>query len=314
MKYFTKDKHYNTLNNYYKSKYNTKIMKIALNGDFSCPNRDGVFSDKGCIFCSERGSGDFAGNKEYSLATQFKQIKSMMNKKWKKGKYIAYFQANTNTYGPIDKLRKLFFDALNLDKDIIGLNIGTRPDCFNKKIYELLSEINQTTNLTIELGLQTINESTLKLINRGHDVKTFTKAVKELRKRNINVVVHIINGLPYETKSDMIATINYLNNLDIQGIKIHMLYVLKNTPLEKYYAENKFHTLTLQEYVDITTEQLRHLRDDIIIHRITGDPPRDLLITPKWTLKKFVVSNEIDKLMRKSNYYQGDLYGGKNSE
>ena len=314
MNYFTKEKYYNTLNNYYKNKYNTKIMKIALNGDFSCPNRDGIFSDKGCIFCSESGSGEFAGNKENTLETQFKQIKSMMNKKWKKGKYIAYFQANTNTYGKIDKLRKLYYKALELDKDIIGLNIGTRPDCFNKKIYDLLSEINNKTDLTIELGLQTVNEKTLKLINRGHNVKTFTNTVDKLRKRNINIVVHIINGLPYETNSDMLATINYLNNLDIQGIKIHMLYVLKNTPLENFYAKNKFHILTLNEYIDITTKQLRHLREDIIIHRITGDPPKNLLITPKWTLKKFVVSNKIDKLMRNNNYYQGDLYGGNNIE
>lgn len=314
MNYFTKEKHYNTLNNYYKSKYNTKIIKIALNGNFSCPNRDGVFSDKGCIFCSESGSGDFAGDRDIPLNEQYNQIKKMMNKKWKSGKYIAYFQANTNTYGPIEKLKKLFYEAINLDKDIIGLNIGTRPDCFSEKIYTLLTELNNQTNLTIELGLQTINETTLKLINRGHDVKTFTKAVNELRKRNINVVVHIINGLPYESKTDMINTIEYLNKLDIQGLKIHMLYILKNTPLEKYYQENKFHILSLNEYVDITTQQLRYLREDIIIHRITGDPPKDLLIAPDWTLKKFVVSNEIDKLMRKNNYYQGDLYKGDKNE
>ncbi|MCF7923889.1 MAG: TIGR01212 family radical SAM protein [Candidatus Izimaplasma sp.] len=314
MNYFTNEKHYNTLNNYYKAKYKTKIMKIALNGDFSCPNRDGVFSYEGCIFCSEKGSGDFAGKKENSLKEQFFNIKALMNKKWKNGKYIAYFQANTNTYGPIEKLKKLYYEALSLDKDIIGLNIGTRPDCFSPKIYDLLSEINQITDLTIELGLQSIKSDTLKLINRGHDLETFTNAVNELRKRNIDVVVHIINGLPYETDSDMLNTINYLNKLDIQGLKIHMLYILKNTTLENFYAKNKFHILSLEEYVKITTLQLRNLRENIIIHRITGDPPKALLITPSWTLKKFIVSNEIDKLMRKENFYQGDLYKENKNE
>ncbi|MFP4478451.1 MAG: TIGR01212 family radical SAM protein [Candidatus Izemoplasmatales bacterium] len=308
MNYFTNEKHYNTLNNYYRSKFKTKVMKIALNGNFSCPNRDGIFSDKGCIFCSESGSGDFAGDRYDDLETQFNEIKNMMHHKWSRGKYIAYFQANTNTYGPINKLKTLFEQALSLDKDIIGLNIGTRADCFSPKIYDLLEAINRETYLTIELGLQSMHNTTLKLINRGHDRDTFTQAVKELRKRNIDVVAHIINGLPGEDEQMMMDTIHYLNALDIQGIKIHMLYVLKNTPLEIYYRENPFHILTLEEYVDITVKQLRLLRDDIIVHRITGDPPKDLLITPEWTLKKFVVSNEIDKVMRKNNHHQGDLY------
>lgn len=308
MNYFTNEKHYNTLNNYYRTRFNSKIMKIALNGNFSCPNRDGVFSNQGCIFCSELGSGDFAGDKDDTLRTQFNDIQSKMHKKWKTGKYIAYFQANTNTYGPIEKLSRLFNKALTLDKDIIGLNIGTRADCFSPKIYDLLEELNKKTYLTIELGLQSMHNKTLKLINRGHKRDAFTKAVRELRKRKIDVVAHIINGLPEESEEMMIDTIRYLNTLDIQGIKIHMLYVLKNTPLENYYKEHSFHILSLEEYVNITVKQLRLLRDDIIIHRITGDPPKDLLIEPKWTLKKFIVNNEIDKLMRKNHYYQGDLY------
>ncbi|MDA3932033.1 MAG: TIGR01212 family radical SAM protein [Tenericutes bacterium] len=308
MNYFTNEKHYNTLNNYYRSRFNSKVMKIALNGNFSCPNRDGIFSDKGCIFCSEAGSGDFAGDKFGDLPTQFNEIKTMMHQKWKTGKYIAYFQANTNTYGPIKKLETLFNEALSLDEDIIGLNIGTRADCFSPKIYDLLEEINQKTYLTIELGLQSMHNETLKLINRGHDRDTFSKTVKALRKRNIDVVAHIINGLPGENEQMMMDTIQYLNGLGIQGIKIHMLYLLKNTPLETLFKNNPFHILTLEEYVNITVKQLRLLRNDIIVHRITGDPPRDLLIKPEWTLKKFVVTNEIDKLMRKNTYYQGDLY------
>ncbi|HKL47660.1 MAG TPA: TIGR01212 family radical SAM protein [Candidatus Izemoplasmatales bacterium] len=308
MTYFTNEKHYNTLNNYYRARFNTKIFKVALNGNFSCPNRDGVFSSKGCVFCSGSGSGDFAGNPEESIENQFQEIKSMMHKKWKKGKYIAYFQANTNTYGPIDKLKRLFNKALTLDKDIVGLNIGTRPDCFSEKIYDLLESLNQKTYLTIELGLQTMHNQTLKHINRGHDRETFTKAVQALRKRNIDVVVHIINGLPGETESMMLETIDYLNTLDIQGLKIHMLYVIKHTALGKQYLDKPFKILALDEYVHITIQQLKKLKPEVIIHRITGDPPKHLLIEPAWTLKKFVVSNEIDKAMRKNNDYQGDLY------
>ncbi len=308
MNYFTDEKHYNTLNHYFRHRFNTKIFKIALNGDFSCPNRDGVFSSEGCIFCSESGSGDFAGNKESSLEIQFNEIKSMMHKKWEDGKYIVYFQANSNTYGPIEKLRNLYYNALSLDENIVGINIGTRADCFSPKIYDLLEELNQKTYLTIELGLQSAHLKTLKLINRGHDVSTFTQTVKELRKRDIDVVVHIINGLPGENEQMMLETIDYCNSLDIQGIKIHMLYILKNTPLERYYLNHPFHILSLKEYVDITIKQLRKLKENIIIHRTTGDPPRDLLIEPEWTLKKFIVNNEIDKFMRKNQFYQGDLH------
>lgn len=308
MTYYTKEKHYNTLNHYYRSRFGSKIFKVALNGDFSCPNRDGVFSSKGCVFCSEAGSGDFAGKAEDTIEKQFNQIKSMMHKKWKNGKYIAYFQANTNTYGPIEKLESLFYKALSLDKDIIGLNIGTRPDCFSPKIYDLLEDLNKKTYLTVELGLQSMHNQTLKRINRGHDLDTFTEAVRQLRKRHIDVVVHIINGLPGENEEMMYETIDYLNTLDIQGLKIHMLYVIENTELGRQYKKDPFDILSMTSYVSITVNQLRRLNPKIIIHRITGDPPRSLLIEPTWVLKKFVVSNEIDKLMRSNDYYQGDLY------
>ena len=308
MKLLTEEKHYQTLNNFLRERFNTKIMKVALNGNFSCPNRDGVFSSEGCIFCSESGSGDFAGNKYEPIDVQYQHIKAMMNQKWPEGKYIVYFQANTNTYGPVDKLRKLFFQAIELDKDIVGISIGTRADCFSPKIYDLLEELNKVTYLTVELGLQSMHQKTLTYIHRGHDLITYTKAVNELRRRKINVVSHIINGLPNETPEMMLETVKYLNGLDIQGIKIHMLYILKNTPLETIYREQPFHILTLNEYVEITVNQLRHLHPKIVVHRITGDPPRDLLIEPSWTLKKFVVSNEIDKTMRKNHYHQGDLY------
>ncbi len=311
MNYFTEEKKYNSLNVFYKNRFHTKVFKIALNGNFSCPNRDGTISRQGCIYCSESGSGDFAGNKHEPLETQFRKIKEMMQSKWKEGKYIAYFQANTNTYGPLDKLRKLFYEALTLDKDIVGLSIATRPDCLPDEVLDLLAELNGNTYLTIELGLQTIHEDSLKYINRGHDLNTFTAAVKKLRDRNINVVVHIINGLPGETKKMMLETVDYLNRLDIQGIKIHMLYVQKKTLLAKIYEQTQFRLLSLAEYVDIVVSQIERLRDDIIIHRLTGDAPQAELIAPLWTAKKFVVNNEIDKLMRKKNTYQGKLYRGK---
>lgn len=308
MNYFTDEKHYNALNNYYRHRFNTKVYKIALNGDFTCPNRDGSISRIGCVFCTDSGSGEFGGKVSDSLKIQFEKIKTMMQNKWKEGKYIAYFQSFSNTYGPIDKLRKIYYEAINLDKDIIGLNIGTRSDCFNDEVYKLLEELNQKTYLTIELGLQSMHDITLKSINRGHDLNNFVQTVKNLRKRNINVVVHIINGLPNENEEMMLETAKFLNTLDIQGVKIHMLYIVNNTPLARSFERKPFPLLSMKEYVNITVKQLRLLNKNIIIHRVTGDPDRQELIEPKWTLKKFIVSNEIDKLMRKNNFYQGDLY------
>ncbi|MCK5732242.1 MAG: TIGR01212 family radical SAM protein [Tenericutes bacterium] len=305
MNYFTHEKRYNTVNEFYKHKFGTKVYKISLNGNFTCPNRDGKISSKGCIFCSEKGSGDFAGNKFDDLHKQFSDILKVMQNKWRKGKYISYFQANTNTYGPLKKLKKLFEESLVLDPNIVGLSIATRPDCLDNDILDYLEDLNQRTYLTVELGLQSIHSKTLKFINRGHDLKTFENACKELRSRNINIVVHIINGLPNESKIEMLETARYLNNHDIQGIKIHMLFIQKNTSLAKYYLKKPFKLLSLEKYVEITTDQIELLNEDIIIHRLTGDAPREELIEPLWTLKKLVVTNEIDKLMRKRNSYQG---------
>jgi len=308
MNYFTEEKHYNTLNNYYRHRFNSKVFKIALNGDFTCPNRDGKISTLGCIFCTDSGSGEFGGLKHESLQEQFNRIKKIMEKKWENGKFIVYFQSFSNTYGPITKLRKLYYEALSLDKDIIGLNIGTRPDCFNDEIYDLLSEINEKTYLTVELGLQTMHDKTLKLINRGHDLSNFENTVRNLRKRKINVVVHIINGLPGETLEMMLDTARYLNQLDIQGIKIHMLYIVKNTPIYRIYEKKPFPLLSMKDYVEIVVRQLTLINDQIIIHRLTGDPEANALIEPKWSLKKFIIVNEIDKLMRKNKLYQGSNY------
>lgn len=305
MNYFTKEKPYNTVNEFYRKTFGSKVYKISLNGNFTCPNRDGTLSYKGCIFCSETGSGDFAGDKSDPLKKQFSEIKTLMQNKWSDGKFIAYFQANTNTYGPIDKLKELFEEALTLDKDIIGLSIATRPDCLSDEILDYLSDLNNRTYLSVELGLQSIHESSLEFINRGHDLQCFVDACKELRKRNINVIVHIINGLPNETERDMLATAVFLNEMDIQGVKIHMLFIQKNTELAHYYSNHPFPLLTLEEYVSITVKQIEQLDDSIILHRLTGDAPRESLIEPKWTLKKFVVTNEIDKSLRERKSYQG---------
>lgn len=308
MNYFTTLKHYNTLSEYYKSKYQTKVFKIALNGNFTCPNKDGTVGYGGCTFCSSLGSGDFAGAKDLPIKEQFETIKTMMLKKWPEGYYIAYFQANTNTHGPLSKLKKLFEEVLTLDKKIIGLSIATRPDCLPKEVLDYLNELNKKIPLQVELGLQTIHDKTSILINRLHSLACFDEAVLNLKARNIEVVAHIINGLPLETKAMMVATVRHLNTLPIDGLKIHMLHIMKKTKMGHDYLKKPFSLLSLEEYVETVVLQLRNLRSDIIIHRLTGDAPKKLLIAPKWTLKKFVVANEIDKIMRANNYYQGDLY------
>ncbi len=308
MNLMTKEKPYNTLNAFYRNKFGKKVFKIALNGNFTCPNKDGKSGYGGCIYCSELGSGDFAGNKESSLKDQFNQVKELMHNKWDDGLYIAYFQANTNTYDTVARLRYLYETALSLDDKIIGLSIGTRCDALNTEIYDLLSELNKRTYLQIELGLQSIHDKTSVFINRGHSLACFDRAVKELRKRNIEVVVHIINGFHIETKQEMLETVEHLNTLGIQGIKIHLLHVMKNTKLGNMYLKEPFKMLTLKEYVDITVSQIEILNPNIIIHRLTGDSPTDLLIVPEWSRKKFVIMNEIDKTLRSKNSYQGINY------
>ena len=303
--YINEQHRYYTLNYYLNKRFNSKVFKVALNGGFTCPNRDGKVSTRGCIFCSPSGSGDFAGNRNDPLSIQFNSVKDIIHLKWPNAKYIAYFQANTNTYGPIEKLRKIFYEAINLNPNIVALSIATRPDCLDEEVLELLNEINKSIPVWVELGLQTIHEETATFINRGYKLNVFEEAVKNLRKINIEVIVHIINGLPNETKEMMLDTVKYLNNFDIQGIKIHSLFILNNTPLGELYTKEKFKILSLEEYVDITTEQLALLDKNIVIHRINGDAPKDDLIEPIWSLKKLVVMNEIDKMMKQKNYYQG---------
>jgi len=303
-KYSNTNKRYHTLDYFYKNKFGTKVSKISLNAGFTCPNKDGTKGVGGCIYCSAVGSGDYAGNPTKSLTDQFMEVKEIMDKKWPNTKYIGYFQANTNTYAPVHILKEKYEEVLKID-GVVGLNIATRPDAITNECLDYLEELNKKTFLNIELGLQTIHETTTKLINRGHDLNCFINMVKELRKRNINVIVHIINGLPYETKEMMLETVKLLNTLDIQGIKIHMLHILKNTRLAELYKKEPFHVLTKEEYTNIVCDQLELLRPEIVINRVTGDPKVDDLIAPTWLTKKFTVLNEIDKEMAKRDSYQG---------
>ncbi len=298
-------KRYNTIDRYYKYKYGKKVCKISLNAGFTCPNKDGKRGSGGCIYCSKSGSGDFAGKKELSIKDQFFEIKKVMDNKWKDTFYIPYFQANSNTYAPVEKLEQIYSQVLDLHEDIKEIAIATRCDCINEEICIFLDKLNKEIPITIELGLQSIHNKTLNFLNTCYTFEDFNNAVSLLRKYNINVVVHIINGLPYETKEMMLENITYLNNLDIIGIKIHSLMIIKDTLLEKVYLKENFKLLTLEEHVDITCDQIELLRKDIIIHRLSADCSKDDLVAPLWLLKKLVIMNEIDKEMRKRNSYQG---------
>lgn len=304
------EKRYNTIDRYYKAKYGKKVAKISLNGNFTCPNKDGSKGYGGCTYCSLSGSGDFAGDKNNDLVTQFQEIKEIIKQKWPNSLYMPYLQANSNTYGSLEKLKNTYEPLTKLD-DIVGISIATRADCFNEEIYQYLQELNKRIPIQIELGLQTINPITAERINRGHTLEEFKEAVMRLHQIGVEIVVHIINGLPEETKEDMLKTIQYLNNLPIQGVKIHSLLIIKNTKMAEQYIQKPFPLLTLAEYVDITVSQIEQLRPDIIIHRLAADSGIDDLIEPLWTRKKLVVMNEIDKTLRKKDTYQGINYSGK---
>ena len=299
--YTLDNKRYHTLNYFYKQKFGQKVFKVSLNAGFLCPN----YEKGGCIFCSHQ-SGDFAGNPNDDLITQFKKIKAKMEHKWPNGLTIAYFQAGTNTFAPLPILKEKYESVLSLP-NVIGLDIATRSDAITNETMDYLEELSKKTFLIVELGLQSIHAKTLRFINRGHTLENFTNCVKELKKRGIYTVVHTINGLPGETKEDMLETVKYLNELAIDGLKIHMLHILKDTPLATYYEKHPFHLLTKEEYIDIVCDELRLLNPKIVIHRITGDPKKEDLIAPTWLIKKFCVLNDIDKEMKKRNIYQGDL-------
>lgn len=300
------DKPYYSLDYYLKEKFGEKVYKIALDGGMTCPNRDGTLDTRGCIFCSSGGSGDFAVHKKTFVTEQINDAITLLKSHGKKtgSKYIAYFQSYSNTYASADYLRSLYMEALN-HPDIVGLSIGTRPDCFNEEIYALISECNSIKPVWVELGLQTIHEKTADFIRRGYPLSTFEETVKRLRSLNIDIVTHIILGLPGETTEDIIETIHYLNNADIQGIKLQLLHILKGTDLADYLPELKI--FTEEEYINLLVKCIGELSPDIVIHRLTGDGPKDLLLAPLWSLNKRHVLNNLSHTLKEENMYQGKL-------
>ena len=296
------NKRYHTLNYFFKKKFGQKVFKVPLDINSICPNQ----ASGGCIYCSNKSVASISDN-SLDILEQFENGRKIMEQKWPDSLYIPYFQSGTNTYN--DKnLVKGYVDKLLMIPKVVGIDIATRPDCLSDEWLDYLEDLNKKTFLIVELGLQSSNDNTLRFINRGHNSKTFKDAVEKLHARNIFVVAHIINGLPYETKEDMINTIKFVNDCKVDGIKIHMLYIAKNTPLASLYEKNKFHILTREEYIDIVCCQLRLLNEDVVVMRITGDPLLNELVAPEWLIKKFMVLNGIDQEMVKRNIYQGDLF------
>ncbi len=303
---FWGDKRYHTWNYHLRQLFGEKVFKVMLDAGFTCPNRDGRVAIGGCTFCSARGSGDFAGSRRDDLKKQFHDIAERMHKKWPQAKYIGYFQAYTNTYAPVGELRECYETIL--EEDVVGLSIATRPDCLPDDVVEYLAEINQRTYLWVELGLQTVHESTAQLINRAHDFQTYVDAVEKLRKHNIRVCSHIILGLPGETEAMMMETAKAVAKLPVQGIKIHLLHLLKKTPLVKLWEQGGLEFLDQETYTRLVVDILEILPPDMIIHRLTGDGPPDLLIGPMWSRRKWEVLNGIERELRQRNTWQGRLW------
>ena len=304
---FDDNKRYHTWNYYLRNTFGEKIFKVSINAGFTCPNIDGKVAYGGCTYCSKEGSGDFAGNPKDDLIKQFKDIKEMMLKKWPSAKYIGYFQAYTNTYAPLEVLKEKYETILE-QKDVVGLSISTRPDCLEDDVVEYLGELNKRTNLWVELGLQTIHDSTSKIINRGHDYKTFLEGVEKLKAKNIKIVVHIINGLPGEDYNMMMETAKAVADLNVHGIKIHLLHVIKGTPMARMLEKNMMSLMTKEDYVNLVCDQLEILPAEMVIHRLTGDGKKEDLVGPLWSLKKWEVLNAIDDTLKERGSYQGIKY------
>lgn len=287
---------YTTLNNYLKERFGEKVYKIALNGGFTCPNRDGTIDTRGCIFCSKGGSGDFAESPDLTITEQIENGKKRLEKKIKNGKYIAYFQAFTNTYAPVERLRKIYEEAIN-SPDIVALSIGTRPDCLGDDVLALLDELNKIKPIFVELGLQTINEDTAKYIRRGYTLEVYDKAVADLHKIGINVVTHIILGLPNESKEVMLNSVKYACKVT-DGIKLQLLHILKGTDLAKDYEQGKFEVLTLEQYTEIIKECVQIIPENVVIHRLTGDGAKKDLIASLWSADKKTVLNTINQALK----------------
>lgn len=306
------EKRYYSLDYYLKQTYGEKLYKIALDGGMTCPNRDGTLGARGCIFCSAGGSGDFAGDRRTSITAQIEAGKAQSIRKHNGSSYIAYFQAYTNTYAPVSYLRSVFTEAIN-HPDIRILSIATRPDCLNDDVLALLAELNKKKPVWVELGLQTIHEETAQFIRRGYKLPVFEDALRKLRKIGITVIVHTILCLPGESREMMLDTIRYLNTQDIQGIKLQLLHILKHTDLADYYEKHPFYLPSREEYYELLGMCICNLRPDIVIHRLTGDGPRKLLIAPLWTGNKRQVLNGMQRYFKEQNIWQGkEFIHGRN--
>lgn len=301
------DKRYHTLNYELREIFGQKVMKLSLDGGFTCPNRDGTIGSRGCIFCGEEGSGEFAGSRALSIKGQIEEQKKLLSRKWKTDKYIAYFQNFTNTYSSLDNLREKYYAAIS-EEGVVGLAIATRPDCLSDDIVELLGEINEKVFLWIELGLQTIHEKSAKFIRRGYSSEVYDRAAEKLKKNNIRVVTHLIFGLPFETREDILNSVSYVANTHTWGIKFHLLYIQKGTDLYKYYLKNPFTIFNREEYISLVADGLELLPKDMVVHRLTGDGKREFLYEPQWSLDKLRVLSGIDKELKIRNSYQGINY------
>jgi uncharacterized protein len=298
--------YFNSISGYLKNEFNHKIVKLSVDGGFTCPNRDGTLSTEGCIFCSEKGSGDFSGKNDISISDQILSQIALSKSKWSEAKYIVYFQNFTNTYGDLNKLKSLYYEALSYP-DVIGLAIATRPDCISDDVYNLLSDLNKETFLWVELGLQTIQNETALLINRCYSLEVYENCIDRLTKLGIKTVVHLILGLPGESRDQILETSKFVSKQDVFGIKLQLLHILRGTALEPYFNAHpsEFHFLEFNDYINLVVDILELFPKETTIHRITGDGPKDLLIEPLWSLNKFKVINEINTEFRKRKSFQG---------
>lgn len=298
------DKRYHTLNYELRKTFGKKVIKLSLDGGFTCPNRDGTVGLQGCIFCGEEGSGEFTASRALNIEEQIEEQKKLLSGKWNTDKYIAYFQNFTNTYSTCDDLREKYYKAL-LQEGIVGLAIATRPDCLSDSVLDLLEEINQRTYLWVELGLQTIHDKSSRFIRRGYPLEIYDKAIRKLKERSIKVVTHLIFGLPHESREDILESVKYVSNTDTWGVKFHMLYIQKETDLYDYYLKKPFSILTRDEYISLVVDGLELLPKDMVVHRVTGDGKKDLLFEPRWTLDKLRVLSGIDKELKNRDSHQG---------
>lgn len=301
------EKYFYSLDYFYRRKFGSKVARVTLDGGFTCPNRDGTVSFGGCVFCGVAGAGEFCAEKTLSITQQVKVQKERLQTKWKDLKIIPYFQSFTNTYAPVGILRKKYEEALG-SEDCVGLSIATRADCLCSEVLDLLEELNKRTFLQIELGLQTVNDKTAQVINRGYSLDVFTQSVLELQKRGIEIVAHLIVGLPDENLRDYLNAVRYISEMKINGVKIQVLYLLKDAPLMKWYERGEIKFLERFEYIDIVARMLAHLSPEVVVHRLTGDPPWKSLVEPKWTTDKKQILNQINQYLREKNLYQGCFY------